>query len=462
MTNRISFILIATLVVFKIIAIGFTDFTLYGDEAQYWLWSKSPELGYYSKPPLLAWFLSGYTGVFGDSFSSLKIFPILVYFLISISVYRFCLRLSLSKKSSTLCGLSFVLIPAASLSSFLISTDLLLLLFWTLAMTKVLDIRKNELGLDFLLLGLFLGMAFLAKYAAIYFVISLLCLIIIDKKTLTVFKKNPLGVLFFLLSLTIVLTPNIYWNLNNGWVTFSHTSDNASLQNLSLGFYEPIKFLSEQIIMVGPVLFFSFVLLIKYFSFDFENKFLLIFSLPTIIIILLESFLVRANANWAAPALISFFVLFYRLVNNKKTNLIIINFVFNYIIALILFGAVLLSSKHVVFDRIRDFRIFSQEISGIINDADLVVSDRMIFSKLTYEFRNQENNLYMPYREGSRVTNHFQISFALNKNTEGGFYLIGELGDVSYLTKNYEGRFIKEFVVPFNSTSLKLYEISIN
>ena len=115
-----------------------------------------------------------------------------------------------------------------------------------------------------------------------------------------------------------------------------------------------------------------------------------------------------------------------------------------------------------MFDRIRDFRIFSQEISGIINDADLVVSDRMIFSKLTYEFRNQENNLYMPYREGSRVTNHFQISFALNKNTEGGFYLIGELGDVSYLTKNYEGRFIKEFVVPFNSTSLKLYEISIN
>ncbi len=28
------------------------------DEAQYWLWGQTPQLGYYSKPPLIAWILA--------------------------------------------------------------------------------------------------------------------------------------------------------------------------------------------------------------------------------------------------------------------------------------------------------------------------------------------------------------------------------------------------------------------
>ena len=397
---------------------------------------------------------------FGNSFFTLKIFPTLIYFIISFSIYKLCLLLGLSKNSSVLCSLSFVVIPAASLSSFLISTDLLLLLFWALAMTKILEIRRRGSKLNFLLLGLILGLAFLAKYAAIYFVISLLFLILTDKKTLNVFRKNPLGIVIFLGSLILVLAPNILWNLNNNWVTLYHTSNNTNLQNLNFNFYEPLKFLSAQVLMVGPVLFISFIFLIKHFSFDFENKFLLIFSVPIILIVIIESFLVRANANWAAPALLSVFVLFFKFVNDKKVILIKINFIFNYMIAVFLFGAILLSSKHAMFDRIRGVGTFSQEVLRLINNEDLVVSDRMIFSNLSYELRDESNNLYMAYRNGSPITNHFQIISALNPNTESKFYLIGEMSDISYLSKKHKGLFIKEFVVSFSSTTLKLYEVS--
>ena len=34
------------------------------DEAQYWLWGQTPQLGYYSKPPLIAWILAGTSSVF--------------------------------------------------------------------------------------------------------------------------------------------------------------------------------------------------------------------------------------------------------------------------------------------------------------------------------------------------------------------------------------------------------------
>jgi len=460
MTNRGFFYSIFLLLAFKITAIYFTNFSLYGDEAQYWLWSKAPDLGYYSKPPLLAWFLSGYTSLFGDSFFSLKMFPIVVYFFISFAIYKLCISLSLSKNSSSLCAISFLIIPAASISSFLISTDLLLLLFWALSMMVLLRIRAHGTMLNFFLLGLYLGLAFLAKYAAVYFLLCLFFLIIIDKKTFNVFKNNPTGGGVFLISLIIVLIPNFYWNLNNDWVTFSHISDNANLQNLHLSFYEPLKFLVAQILMVSPVLFFSFVVLIRYFSFDFENNFLLIFSLPIIFIVLVESFLVRANANWGAPALISIFILLFRLVNSKKLNLIKINFVFNYFVVILFFGSILVSSKSTVFDRVRGIDDFADEISTIINNKNLVVSDRIVFSNISYQIRNKSNRVFMPYQKDTPVTNHFQMSASLNKNQKDDFFLIGDLGDISYLSEKYQGRLIKEFAVLFSSSKLKLYEVN--
>jgi len=460
MTNKTVSFLVSFIVIFKIAAVYFTEFDLYGDEAQYWLWSTSLDLGYFSKPPLLAWFLFGHTSLFGDTFFSLKMFPLIMYFFISLAIYQLCLCLRFSKNSSSFCALSFLIIPSASLSSFLISTDLLLLLFWTMSMSKLLEIRSNGSILNFFLLGLFLGCAFLAKYAAVYFLVSFLFLIIMDKKILGVFKNNAGGFVFFILSLLLVLLPNIYWNLNNGWVTLFHTSSNANLENLNLNTYEPFLFLTTQILMVGPVLFLSFIFLIKYFSLDFENKFLLVFSIPTIVIVLIESFLVRANANWAAPALISVFVLFFRLINEKNTLLIKLNFLFNYVVAIFLFGAILNSSNHQMFDRIRGVSGFVSEISEIINGDDLVISDRIVFSNISYALRNTQNNLFMPYKNNSPITNHFQITSSFDENHKNNFFLIGDLNSVSYLSKRHRGHLVKSFVVPFSSTNLKLYEIS--
>ena len=109
MTNKILSFAIFFLIVFKVVAIYFTEFSLYGDEAQYWLWSQTLDLGYYSKPPLLAWFLGGYSFLFGDSFVSLKIFPIVIYFFISYAIYKLCLNLSFDNKNAKLCALSFEL-----------------------------------------------------------------------------------------------------------------------------------------------------------------------------------------------------------------------------------------------------------------------------------------------------------------------------------------------------------------
>ena len=457
--GKIFFYLVLALVGLKVCAALFTNFSLYGDEAQYWLWSQNLDLGYFSKPPLLAWFLSGYIDLFGDSFFSLKMFPLLVYFLIFFAVYKLCLQLYMSKNSSVVCSFSFLLIPAASVSSFLISTDLLLLLFWVLSMTKLLEIRESGSVINFVLLGIFLGLAFLAKYAAVYFLLSYLILIFADKKTFVSIKDHSLKWAIVALALVLVLLPNIYWNINNGGVTFSHTSDNANLKNLNFNFVEPLKFLLSQIFMVGPVLFLSFFYMFKYFRLDFENKFLLIFSLPIIIIVLTEAFLVRANSNWAAPALISLFVLFFRLIIEKKQSLIIISFATNYTIAVFLFMSILISSNNKMFDRIRGVDSFIKEVLKTAGDKDLVVSDRMIFSNISYEIRGRPNNIYMPYKDFEIITNHFQMSSPLSQTQQSDFYLIGNHDDIKYLLKENQARLLRGFDVPFDSSELRFYEV---
>jgi hypothetical protein len=204
-------------------------------------------------------------------------------------------------------------------------------------------------------------------------------------------------------------------------------------------------------------LFVFVIFFLKNFRLDYENKFLLIFSLPIIFIVLIESFLVRANANWAAPALISIFVFLFRLVN--KSSILKINFIFNYLIAFLLFFSILNSSDNKVFDRITGVGEFSNNLSDIIKEKDIIVSDRIIFSNIAYQLRNKENLILMPHETGTSITNHFQMSSALNIDRKNDFFLLGDLSNISYLSNKKKSKLIKEFDVPFSSEPLKLYEI---
>jgi len=140
--------------------------------------------------------------------------------------------------------------------------------------------------------------------------------------------------------------------------------------------------------------------------------------------------------------------------------LIKLNFVFNYLVCVFLFAAILTSSKHSIFDRIRGVDDFTKDLLEIINDKDIVVSDRITFANISYELRNNKNNLFMPYKKGSSITNHFQMTSALNQLRKDDFYLIGELDDISYLLKSYKTELVKEFYIPFSSSGLKLYAVS--
>ena len=135
-----------------------------------------------------------------------------------------------------------------------------------------------------------------------------------------------------------MITPNILWNIKNNWTTFEHTINNAALDRTNINFVESLKFIGSQIIMIGPLIFLFFIFgLVKNLINDFNTRFLLIFSLPIFVIILIESILVRANANWAAVSLISFLILFIHIVFKYAKKLIFINNIANLVFGLCFF-----------------------------------------------------------------------------------------------------------------------------
>ena len=458
MLNKFFLPAVIVLFLLKIVAIKLTTFNLFGDEAQYWLWSKDVDFGYFSKPPFLAWVIRIYTEIFGSSFVILKILPSLVYFLTAFGIYNILKNLGVNNKDSVTGSFLFLFIPAVSISSFIISTDLLLLLFWTLSLNELIKIIQEQRRRNFIFMGVFLGLAFLSKYAAVYFLICLLCLFLLDKNFRSIVLNNFLSFIFCFLCILLIISPNIIWNIKNDWITFSHTSDNANLANIDFDLVRGLEFVFIQALMLGPFLVFGGALsLIKI---NKLQKILLIFSLPIIIIVFVEAVIVRANANWAAPALISLFILFY--VGIKNYALKIFNFVFNLSFCVVFFAMVATSYPFNFFDRINGLGNYAEKIYNLSSNEfleNIVISDRLLFSSMSYELRKKNTKFYMPHQKDSNITNHFKISSPLKSNMKKNFIFIGSPSDINYLENTY--KLIKKNAPDqkFTKRELEVYEV---
>src|SRR5258705_8486323 len=64
---RAAVLLIAGLTLVRLVTLFSTPLELYPDEAQYWLWSRALDFGYYSKPPVIAWAIWATTSLGGDA-----------------------------------------------------------------------------------------------------------------------------------------------------------------------------------------------------------------------------------------------------------------------------------------------------------------------------------------------------------------------------------------------------------
>jgi 4-amino-4-deoxy-L-arabinose transferase-like glycosyltransferase len=287
----------------RILTLVATPLGLGPDEAQYWFWAQTPDFGYFSKPPLIAWAISLTTGLFGDGAWAARLSAPLFHLGAAAFLFHAAKRLY-GERAGFWAGLGWLLMPGVVLSSFVIATDAPLLFFWSAALFFLVRIVSAERSgaPDFAALGAAVGFGMLAKYAMIYFPIALLLMCAapgLRRRLLT-----PRIGLAALIAAAIV-APNVLWNAAHDFQTLSHTAANA---NWGADLFKPLAllaFLAGQFAVFGPV---SFAILIylcaraKRIAADDRSLMLLILSLTPLVIVAVQAFLSRAHANWAAAA----------------------------------------------------------------------------------------------------------------------------------------------------------------
>jgi 4-amino-4-deoxy-L-arabinose transferase-like glycosyltransferase len=292
----------------RVLLMAFNRTDLFVDEAQYWLWGQEMALGYYSKPPLIGWVIRASTELGGSDAAFWVRLPAPIFHGITGLILGAIAAPRYGRAGAVWVVASYVTLPMVVLGSLLISTDTIMVPFLTLALWAWL--RGLDRGGSMVwaaAAGAALGLAFLAKYAAIYY---LLCA---GLAALVLWQGRPgwRAALAGLAAFVVVISPNVWWNLTNGLSTVEHTLDNADWvrdpgRRAHLNFAGLGEFLANQFIVFGPVLFAALVWLAARFrQGPPDRRLLLLFSLPIVIVVCVQALLSRAYPNWAATAYIA-------------------------------------------------------------------------------------------------------------------------------------------------------------
>jgi 4-amino-4-deoxy-L-arabinose transferase-like glycosyltransferase len=356
------------------------------DEAQYWDWSRNLDFGYFTKPPLIAWTIALTTTIFGNEEWAVRLSSPIFHFLTSIVLWK-CGQLAFGFNAGRIAALIWIFTPAASLGSFIISTDTPLILFWSLSLLFLFQLLNNTSYNLALGIGISIGLAFLSKYAALYFIIFfILWWMVYDRGFGLDIKK----IFIIILTSLVISAGNIYWNYLNDFVTVNHTVSNADLSEIRFNYSNVIDFLSSQLLVFGPIIFLIFIFIV--FDGFTKNKkiaLLAMLSLPIVLLITIQSFLKIANPNWAVTSYVaaSLLISAYLTLNRSKflrlafnTGLIVNLIISVYILKVTMAGS--FSPVSLKSDPLRKNLGFEM----LANNLDKII-DKKNISKVVFERR---------------------------------------------------------------------------
>lgn len=296
--------ILAITVIVRLAVLAATPLELQYDEAQYWYWSLTPDWGYFSKPPLIAWAIGATTALFGNAEWAVRLAAPLAQAGGAAALYALG-RAMYGPAAGFWAGIGWLFMPGIWLSSVLISTDALVLPLWSLALLAAWRlVETGRIGWA-LALGAAIGLGALAKYAMLYFLLcSAIAIVWAPDMRRALLSRNGL---IALLTAAACLAPNIIWNAAHSFATIEHTAANASADRYALHPEELIEFLGGQILVIGPIFLPCLGFLLGRAgsapgALDLRDRFLIAFCAPPLLIILGQALLSHAHANWAATA----------------------------------------------------------------------------------------------------------------------------------------------------------------
>ncbi len=219
---------------------------LSGDEAHYWDWSRQLDWSYYSKGPAVAFVIRFGCLIFGDNVLGVRFPALLLAVGTSICTYWLTRRVYGSDKLALGAVLLCHIMPMCIAGSLLMTIDPPYYFCWAMATCLAHVAIVSDKKWAWPTAGVFIGLSFLAKYAALLWLICLVIYLIVDKPQRRWLKSVwPWMTIAVALLFTI---PVLVWNAQHDWVTFGHVS-RSTTENQS-GF-NPLNILSNFGLMIG-------------------------------------------------------------------------------------------------------------------------------------------------------------------------------------------------------------------
>lgn len=395
-----------------------TALPLYVDEAQYWMWSRELDWGYYSKPPVVAWVIRLFSPL-GDGELAIRAGTLLLHALAAMLAGTLG-RSMFDQDTGIKAALLLASMPLVGFNSLFMTTDAPLLFCWALAGWALWHALERNRRRDWLLLGCAAGLGLMSKYS-----MALLAPSVAVALCLPSYRRhwrNPRLLLAVLPALLLFL-PNLWWNWRMDFVSFRHTAEISRLAEDLIHPAHLAEFIGAQALCLDPI---GFAVLAGALSDrgmwrDRRCAVLAALTLPFLAVMSLQALLARANANWAAPACFGAAILVsarLRMRGRERwwlaallLNLALLSLFYHYRSLAEAAGLPLTRARD-PYARVLGWPQAGQGVKAVLArhpDARLVSRHRGEFALLDYYAR--------PYADGARIwnpgqqrSNHFQLT----------------------------------------------------
>jgi 4-amino-4-deoxy-L-arabinose transferase-like glycosyltransferase len=411
-------ILALTLLRWALLLLDRTD--LYVDESQYWLWGQQFDFGYYSKPPLIGWLIGGVTTLAGsDSIFWIRMPGALLHGATALILGAWAARV-MGRREAILTAAIYATLPMVALGSLLISTDTVMAPFYAAALYFFARLTEARAPRFALLAGAAIGAAFMAKYAAIYFLIGVALI-----QFAPAYRIGWRNGALLLASCGVVISPNILWNLSHKLTTFSHTVDNVGWLRGGAALHPAgmAEFLLSQAAVVGPVVLVALLI-------GLRRAPLAAFVLPPLVVVSVQALLGTAQANWAVAAYFAGTLLAVKILTSHPRWLaasFAVNAVFCIGLPLLtIFTGLTFPNGKPLLDRQLGRAHMSQQIIALAQahgNLPVLAGSREVLADLFYTGRDSGLSFYAPRPEG-RADNHYEQRYPLPQGLTGELLLI--------------------------------------
>ena len=304
--------LIGISMVVKIVLSYFLE--LGNDEVYYYTYALQPDWNHFDHPPMVGWMIRVFTfNLHWLSALSMRLGSLISAAIASIVIFESGTLLK-NEKAGWIAALLYNLsIYTSIIAGLFVMPDSPQLLFFSLSIYMMLSwvMKPHFFTLfDWILLGLFVGLATMSKVHGLYLWVGFGLFVLFNQIKTLQQKGFYLAVLVTL----ICIIPIVYWNFQNDFITYKFHSKRVTHTGFSFSNF--IQQIGGEFFYQNPIVYIAIVislLRIKKVKFQSKNllaiNLLLWLSIPLILIFWSLSLFNATLPHWTGPAFISLFLI---------------------------------------------------------------------------------------------------------------------------------------------------------